>query len=745
MQQLPDNHSVSIPPRLVEEGASFVRVKARNKAAFEKDWQKNPYTAEGIKPFLEAGENYGILGGVGNLVILDADSSIIEDYAKELLPETFTVKSGGGEKFHHYFRLEKPIKPIALTGKDGKNLGHLKGAGGYVVGPGSVHPDTGRAYDVIKDIPIASITKTTLLACFETFITAGKNPRKEKSPSSDMEKVIAALGLRPIGGELCGPHPVHGSTTGSNFRVNPEKGVWHCFRCGTGGDAVLLVAVLEKILDCSEARPRALRGEKLKETCRIAKEKYGLTLGTVGDKETLPLFPLEALLEPIRSFVEEAAKSFPCPLEYVAVPLLTLLGGAIGFSRVIEIKRGWQETSRLWWGFIGPPGTMKSPPMKVVSQWSFARQRQYTAEYDVASNNYEAAMLEYEIAVSQWKKGKGVDPPPIKPTPPILKRVLVQDTTIEALGLILKCNPRGVTVISDELSGFVLGVGQYKKGGGSDRKQFLSIWAHQDIVVDRISRQNLFVPSPFLSVTGGIQPDTLKDLSPEQGMKDGFIHRFLLVEPEPIPTPFTDIIIPTGLVESVGNIFSRLFDLQPDQDKEGSFSPVVIRPTQEALETWKEWYADHDNEVMKDGFPDIFRGPWAKLRGYSWTFSLILALCKDPETKEVPVEAVLGAIVLVEEYLKPHLRAIYPRMLAREATPDDKCREAIMAVLETRPQTRREIIRTFGKRFSPCLIDKALNDLTTAEEIGTRQRATAREGVMEFYKVDLEQDTGIDT
>jgi hypothetical protein len=34
--------------------------------------------------------------------------------------------------------------------------------------------------------------------------------------------------------EVTGAHPVHGSSTGCNFAVNGEKGVWHCFRQGQG-------------------------------------------------------------------------------------------------------------------------------------------------------------------------------------------------------------------------------------------------------------------------------------------------------------------------------------------------------------------------------------------------------------------------------------------------------------------------------------------------------------------------------
>ena len=62
------------------------------------------------------------------------------------------------------------------------------------------------------------------------------------------------------GDEIRGSHPVHGSTTGQNFTINPHENSWHCFRCGTGGGPLEWIAVEAEIIDCSEARPGCLHG-----------------------------------------------------------------------------------------------------------------------------------------------------------------------------------------------------------------------------------------------------------------------------------------------------------------------------------------------------------------------------------------------------------------------------------------------------------------------------------------------------
>ena len=78
------------------------------------------------------------------------------------------------------------------------------------------------------------------------------------------------------GNQLQIPHPIHGSENGGNFVANAEKNVWYCFRCECGGGAISLIAVLEGIIDCSQAVPGGLKGEDFKKTLKIAEEKYGL-------------------------------------------------------------------------------------------------------------------------------------------------------------------------------------------------------------------------------------------------------------------------------------------------------------------------------------------------------------------------------------------------------------------------------------------------------------------------------------
>ena len=98
------------------------------------------------------------------------------------------------------------------------------------------------------------------------------------------------------------------------------------------------------------------------------------------------------------------------------------------------------------------------------------------------------------------------DPQPLKP---VCKRMVISDTTTEALCLRLKENPQGLLLYRDELAGWIGSFNQYKKSG-SDEAHFLSIWSGKAVRVDRkTDEQFLYVENPNLSIVGGIQPGIL--------------------------------------------------------------------------------------------------------------------------------------------------------------------------------------------------------------------------------------------
>ena len=93
--------------------------------------------------------NIGVDLGRSTLVVLDFDAG---DPPPNLgLPRTFTIRTGRGQ--HLYFQGRAKQSAMHFGGK---HVGEVKSAGGYVVGPRSLHP-SGTIYDPIDQSPVAQL------------------------------------------------------------------------------------------------------------------------------------------------------------------------------------------------------------------------------------------------------------------------------------------------------------------------------------------------------------------------------------------------------------------------------------------------------------------------------------------------------------------------------------------------------------------------------------------------------------
>lgn len=286
----------SMPWQLQNEALGFVKLRGRTKNPFEKEWQNNPYSFQQIQSWFDDGNNYGVQGGWGGLIIIDDDIREIFDLVQMYLPPTFTVESNRGH--HSYYFCEEITKKIVFKddsrSKKDPHIGEIITKGFQAVGPGSIHPDTGKVYEVVKDIAIATVTKEEIFSTLAEYI-----PYEESAKDADVEvsdiSILDVLNkkgieMRKAGNQLVCAHPIHGSSTGNNFVVHPQNNVWHCFRCGTGGGALSLIAVLEGVIDCTQAVSGALRGEKFKEVLRITKEIYGFDVPVIKSSTDLEGF-----------------------------------------------------------------------------------------------------------------------------------------------------------------------------------------------------------------------------------------------------------------------------------------------------------------------------------------------------------------------------------------------------------------------------------------------------------------------
>ena len=282
----------TIPEQLRGIQYRFIKIRPKSKKASEKNWQESynyKYDEAAFKDYLKTAKGYGILCGFGKLAVIDCDT---EELAKHLylnLPATFSVTTGSNG-LHLYYIIEDLDKKIVIHDSKDVHHGEVQFTGSYVVGAGSLHPN-GNHYEIKDDIKIQTITKKKLLEALKPFLK--KKDRFVETVTTglnwDIETVLKTLhGIQEQrGDEHWGSHPVHGSSKdddyggekGSNFTLNPVKGVWHCYRCNTGGDALSLIAMLNGLVKCEDCKPGFFSTKEGKEIFLKAKkigvQKFG--------------------------------------------------------------------------------------------------------------------------------------------------------------------------------------------------------------------------------------------------------------------------------------------------------------------------------------------------------------------------------------------------------------------------------------------------------------------------------------
>lgn len=243
-----------IPKQLCENNFRFCLITAKNKIPFEQKWQtENNYdfNDERLLQHINNGGNYGIIGGYGNLLIIDFDNKEFQNKYLPILPETFTVMSGSGGLHLYYLCDDCPSLKILDENKN--TLADIQGRGKQVVAPGSTHPN-GNQYKIHRDIPIGKITIKNIQIIFADYLK-DKHQFIEKYDSDNLiqniKKRLNIESLLSYYNYDLSKNPTmcklgHNSKGQKCFSFNTGKDLWYCHHCEEGGDIFSLVMLHEK-------------------------------------------------------------------------------------------------------------------------------------------------------------------------------------------------------------------------------------------------------------------------------------------------------------------------------------------------------------------------------------------------------------------------------------------------------------------------------------------------------------------
>lgn len=121
----------------------------------------------------------------------------------------------------------------------------------------------------------------------------------------------------------------------------------------------------------------------------------------------VPPFPLHALPDAPRRYVEEVTRGMDCPPDLVAVPLLGAAGGAWGNRLAVRLTSTWVERAITWTAVVADPGSAKSPALEAALAPFVALQREAYERWQG-----EVERWKREVAAARGERGT---PPPVEP------------------------------------------------------------------------------------------------------------------------------------------------------------------------------------------------------------------------------------------------------------------------------------------------------------------------------------------
>lgn len=333
--------------------------------------------------------------------------------------------------------------------------------------------------------------------------------------------------------------------------------------------------------------------------------------------------PSDLLPEGFRGWIEDIVEHLGCPIESPAVAALIASGAVVG-SRIRirpNADEKWLLTPNLWGLIVGRPGAKKTPVVNEVLQPMRCLEEAARKEYARKQEDWKYELLRLEVKKKQHREQidkvvrAGDDDSELRlqfkeinalsRSEPVLRRYIVNDSTVEKLGELLNQNPRGLLLYRDELIGFLSKLHQADRE--ADRAFYVESWNGDGVFTyDRIGRGTIHIKHLTLSVLGNIPPSPLAKLISQvlNGLDDdGLIQRFqLMVYPDSPSEPYrTKGSRNKEAEDRAYRVFRRLDGIDPTslaakQNEKGEF---YLQFDAEAQQCFDNWLEELETELRK--------------------------------------------------------------------------------------------------------------------------------------------------
>ena len=244
------------------------------------------------------------------------------------------------------------------------------------------------------------------------------------------------------------------------------------------------------------------------------------------------LIPKGILPNIVEQYLEQVARTHATDYGSVFSAMLGCISIAMGGNKRIRVDASWEDKGLLWIALLGPSGSGKTHIIRAAGG-ELLEKRQIHLHDEFKSRSILHASAEKEHKQKRKDKGNQDKPPEFSvddefSSKPVRKRLYEQHLTLEKLVSLHVDNPTGLGILTDELSSVFDGMGQYKVGGNnSDKAKWLELFNGRSFSNPTFNDGERYIPSSFVPVLGGLQPDLLKKVINEESVVDGYASRFL--------------------------------------------------------------------------------------------------------------------------------------------------------------------------------------------------------------------------
>ncbi len=398
-----------------------------------------------------------------------------------------------------------------------------------------------------------------------------------------------------------------------------------------------------------------------------------------------PPFPLDALPDAVRRFVEASASSFQVPAD---LPALLVLGAghtAAAKRSVVRLGPDWQEPLADWYMNVLPSGERRTPSYKTAIRPIEDRERELAeaARPEIAEQKAKHDVLEQRLANAKRDAAKGnVDTEDVVKLAKELAdtrvlttpRLLAGDATPEAITGLLADHDGRMAVWADE-GGLFDNIGGRYNDGISNLDAFLDAYSASPIRVDRRSRPPEFIPSPALTLVLTVQPNVLAGLADNPRFRGrGLLARFSYSIPQSrVGTRDVDAPpIPEDLVRGWDRLIRNLLKLPTSPDGK----PPEITLSTEAKALFRAYRFQSEQELGPGGRLHDLQDWGLKRDGKVARVAGVLHLFTHhdkPDPWDVPLaESTMQSAMTIVDYFVDHALVAFAMMGADPAIEDAK-------------------------------------------------------------------------